>query len=162
MKAKILFFTIITISLVSLQANGQVLRDFSASTLKNETVSYNDLKGEAITVFDFWASWCRPCLKAMPKLEKIYQEYKSKGVNVVGVNTDGPRSIAKALPLINSLKITYPNISDIEGNVKEDLEVGSLPTLLVIKNNKVVYRHEGFAHGDEEEWRKTIDKLLEK
>ncbi|WP_075590410.1 TlpA family protein disulfide reductase [Labilibacter marinus] len=146
--------------MLGLSANAQVVRDFKTNTLSNEVRSFEDLKGDQLTVLDFWASWCRPCIKAMPKLEKVYQEYKDKGVAVVGVNIDGPRSFSKAAPLIHSLKISYTNISDIEGKLKDELEVSSMPTLLIIKGNKVVYRHEGYAAGDEEEWRKKIEKLL--
>ena len=159
---KVKYAAIVAIMLlIPLVNNAQVVRNFTSSNLKGEVVNYQALSGEKLTVIDFWASWCRPCLKAMPKLQKVYTEYKSKGVSFIGVNVDGPRSFSKALPLVNSLNITYPNISDIEGKLKEELEVSSMPTLLIIDhNNKVVFRHEGFASGDEEEWRSIIDKLL--
>ena len=74
---------------------------------------------------------------------------------------DGPRSFSKALPLIKSLGINYPVISDIEGRLKDDFEVGSLPTLIIVNSqNKIVFRHEGFAPGDEDDWKKEIEKLL--
>ncbi|WP_430932946.1 TlpA family protein disulfide reductase [Saccharicrinis sp. 156] len=146
---------------ISLNISAQTIRNFSTSTIDNKPVSYSDIKGEYLTVLDFWASWCRPCLKAMPKLQNIYQEYNHKGVAFIGVNTDGPRSFSKVLPLVNSLNITYPNIRDIEGKIKDELEVSSMPTFLIInKEDIVVFRHEGFASGDEEEWRKVIEKLL--
>lgn len=158
MQVRYVFITLVLS--IAFAANAQVVRDFKTNKLNNEVVSFEDLKGDKLTVLDFWASWCRPCLKAMPKLEKVYQEVSDKGVAVIGVNVDGPRSFSKALPLINSLKISYPNISDIEGKLKDELEVSSMPTLLIVKGNKVVYRHEGYAPGDEEEWLKKIEKLL--
>ncbi len=161
MKSKIYAAIIALIIITPISIHAQTVRNFSTSTLKGSSVSYQDIAGEKLTILDFWASWCRPCIKAMPKLQKVFQDYQSKGVAIVGVNVDGPRSFSKALPLINSLKITYPNLSDIEGKIKDDLEVSAMPTLLIInKDKKVVFRHEGFASGDEEEWRKIIDKLL--
>ncbi len=158
---KILLFTIFT-GLITATLQAQTIRDFSASTIHKETVTYSNIKGDSLTIIDFWASWCKPCLKAMPKLEKVFQEYRNKSVNVIGINVDGPRSVSKARPLVNTLNITYPIIIDMEGNIKNNMEVNSLPTLLIINSkNKIVYRHEGYAPGDEEELKRMIDKLLQ-
>jgi thiol-disulfide isomerase/thioredoxin len=45
--------------------------------------SYENLKGEKLTLIDFWATWCKPCIKAIPGLNEIYKEYKVKGVNLL-------------------------------------------------------------------------------
>ena len=141
--------------------NGQQLPDFYLNDINNEVKSFEDLKGDQLTVFDFWATWCKPCRKAIPELNIIYQEYQTKGVNIVGVNCDGPRSIAKVEPMVKSLNIQYPVLLDINSDLLNDLNISNFPTLIAVNTNgKVVYFHEGFAVGDEIEIKEALDELL--
>lgn len=156
---KNIFLLLALFAITATQA--QTVRDFTLKTVTNENQSYTQLKGEKLTIIDFWASWCKPCLKGIPKIEQLYKNNKDKGVQVIGLNCDGPRSISKVSPLVRNLKITYPVLTDINNTLMQELEVSALPTLLIIDvNNKIVYRHEGFAKGDEYELQEVIDKLL--
>ena len=58
--------------------------------IKGETVSIKGLKGKVV-VIDFWATWCGPCVAEMPKMKKLYAEYKDKGVEFIGVSLDQPK-----------------------------------------------------------------------
>jgi cytochrome c biogenesis protein CcmG/thiol:disulfide interchange protein DsbE len=139
----------------------QSVRDFTLYNTDGEIKTYNELKGEKLTILDLWASWCKPCLKSMPKIDIIYKEYKENGVEVIGINTDGPRSISKVKPIVRVLNLSYPNLTDTNNAVMKDLEVASLPTLLMVDNkNNIVYRHEGYSSGDEAALRNKIDELL--
>ena len=91
MKNFYLFFAIICISHLT---NAQIVPNFLLKDIESQTQSFESLKGEKLTLIDFWATWCKPCVKAIPKLNEIYKEYKEKGVNIIGVNCDGPRSIS--------------------------------------------------------------------
>lgn len=66
----------------------QQLRNFYLDDINGETTAYNEIKGEKLTVIDFWASWCKPCLKAMPKLEALRQKYSTQGVVLISINAD--------------------------------------------------------------------------
>lgn len=60
---------------------------FSAQDKDGNVKTERDVKGELILV-DFWASWCKPCIESIPKLETIYEKYKDKGLTVVSVSVD--------------------------------------------------------------------------
>jgi thiol-disulfide isomerase/thioredoxin len=60
--------------------------DFT-DAIKGSPVSIEGLKGKVV-VIDFWATWCGPCVAEMPKMKKIYAEYKDKGVEFIGVSLD--------------------------------------------------------------------------
>lgn len=152
---------LIFILVTGLSVNAQQLPDFYLNDIQNTPKSFEDVKGDQLTLFDFWATWCKPCQKAIPELNKIYNEYKTQGVHVVGINCDGPRSIAKVAPMTKSLQIQYPVLLDINSDLMNNLNLTNFPTLIAVnKKGKVVYIHEGFALGDEVEIKETIDELL--
>jgi thiol-disulfide isomerase/thioredoxin len=139
----------------------QSVTDFEFRDIENNTRTYNELKGEKLTLIDFWATWCGPCNKAIPELNKIYASYKNKGVEIIGINCDGPRSVSKVGPLSKSLQIQYPILIDINSEMKTELNIMGLPTLIIVNSKgKIVWIHEGFVSGDQEIIISEIEKYL--
>ena len=139
----------------------QVVKNYTLQDIENNKVSLYDLKGENITVLDFWTTWCKPCRKAIPELNKIYAEYKGQGIEIIGVNCDGPRTTAQVPGVSRSLEIEYPVLVDVNMDIANSMNIGNFPTLIIIDNkNKVKYFHEGFVPGDEEDIIAAISKLL--
>lgn len=148
-------------ALFSCCLNAQIISDFKLKDLENNNKSFSELKGEKLTLIDFWATWCKPCLNAIPELNKIYDAYKDKGVSLIGINCDGPRSVAKVGPVSKSLQIKYPVLLDINSEIKTGLNLMAFPTLLIVNNaGKIVWIHEGYIKGDAEEIIKEIEKQL--
>lgn len=139
----------------------QTVANFEFKNIENKSQSYNELKGEKLTLIDFWATWCKPCNQAIPELNKIYSSYKDKGVEIIGINCDGPRSVSKVGPLSKSLKIQYPVLIDINSELKNELNIIGLPTLVMVNTKgKIVWIHEGFVSGDEKIIIAEIEKQL--
>lgn len=154
---------VILFCLVLLPSSGlaQTVDNFELKDLQNNLQEFEELKGENLTLIDFWASWCKPCKKAIPYLNDIYANYKEKGVEIIGINCDGPRSISKVIPLSKSLRIQYPVLLDIDAAVKNDLNIMLFPTLIMVDaSGNIVWTHEGFVSGDDEHIKKAIDQQL--
>jgi len=135
---------------------------FRLRDLDDQWKEYADLKGDQLTVIDFWATWCQPCVRSIPLLNQMSVELKSKGVNFFGVSIDGPRNQAKVKPFIQSMGVTYPIIRDIDSELMKELSVSAVPTLVVYDaEGEQVYFHEGFRPGDEELIRNHIEELLD-
>jgi len=135
--------------------------DFTLKDLNQKSVSISDIQGENLTVIDFWATWCQPCIRSLPKLVEMSKELETKGVRFVGVSIDSPRNISKVKPFASSMGITYPVLVDPSGELMGELNVLAVPTLLIVDNDlNIVYTHEGFNAGDEVEIREEIEKLL--
>lgn len=67
---------------------GQKAPDFSADDINGHKVKFSDKLGNGYVLLDFWASWCGPCRKENPHLVELYNKYKDKGFDIVGVSLD--------------------------------------------------------------------------
>lgn len=153
-----LFLFIISVATSSAQFSALEVKD-----IDQNWVSLNDFKGEKLTVIDFWATWCKPCVSSIPKLNSIYEEFSENGVEFIGVNVDGPRNLAKVKPFVKTLNIKYPVVLDPNQDLVNEFNVNVFPTLIVFNAlGKEVFVHEGFNPGDEKLIRDELYKLLKK
>ncbi len=96
-----------------------------------------DLRG-SVVLLDFWASWCAPCRKQMPILDRIAQTYADENVMVVGINTDAEPRLA--LDFLRHRPVSYVSVFDEAGDVSAKYGVSKLPTLVLIdRTGKIVY-----------------------
>lgn len=131
---------------------------FRLRDLDNQWKEYEDLKGDRLTVIDFWATWCQPCIRSIPLLNEISEEFAEKGVSFFGVSIDGPRNQSKIKPFIQSIGVSYPILRDLNSDLMSELSVTAVPTLLLLDSEgELIYFHEGFRPGDEETIRKHIE-----
>ena len=146
-----------------LNISGDKLPDASMPDLNNKTVKLSELRQRGPLVLDFWATWCMPCIKAMPELEKLHQKYKDRGLQVIGINEDASRNQAKVKPFVEKLKVTFPILLDRDNAYMDKLKVQALPTtLLVAPDGEIVWRHSGFSPKTMKELEAKIATLLSK
>ena len=138
------------------------VQDFKLRDINNKRVAWTEIKGEKLTIIDFWATWCKPCIKSIPELVRIHEDFSSEGVAVVGINVDNPGNSAKVKPFSNNMGIPYPVLLDSNSEVMVSLNVNLLPTLLLVDvNDNIIYRHQGYRKGDEVKIREEIRKILD-
>lgn len=147
---------------INLQTHAQNVGNFELKDIENSFQTFEELKGEKLTLIDFWATWCKPCMKAIPELNKIYAEYQNQGVEVIGISCDGPRSVSKVSPLSRALKIKYPVLLDIDAEIKSDLNLSAFPSLIFVNPaGEVVWVHEGYLNGDADEIKAELENYLD-
>jgi thiol-disulfide isomerase/thioredoxin len=104
---------------------------------KMQTLS--SLKGKVVLI-DFWASWCKPCLKESPNVVKLYDKYKSKGFEILGVSLDKEKG--DWVKAIADYKLNWIHVSDLSfwnNKAAKDYGVQSIPfTVLVDKEGKII------------------------
>lgn len=129
---------------------------FALTSFDGKAVTSNDFKGKVV-LLDFWEVWCGPCMDAMPKVEKLYEKYKSKGFMVYGIIND-LKQLQAAKNLVKSKGIQFPALSG-NAKLKTDYKFdGAVPMYALIdRTGKVSWISGGYS-GDMEE---AIMKALE-
>jgi cytochrome c biogenesis protein CcmG, thiol:disulfide interchange protein DsbE len=156
-----LLLALLTLGLDCGQPLAAVAPDFNLRTPEGKRINLKALLAGGPVLLDFWATWCRPCVKAMPKLAGIHEEYNPRGLTVVGVNEDGPRGQARVRPFLKARKITFPIAMDLDGAVASRLQVSALPTtILVAPDGEIVLREVGFGPESEARLLRAIEGLL--
>lgn len=115
---------------------GQEAPDFTLKNLAGKSVSLKDFRGEKIVVLDFWASWCRPCLRAIPELNRIQKDYDEKDVQVLGINYQ--ETPAAVLSVKKKYMVKYPILLDSSGSVAKEYRVTGIPNLILVDKDGVV------------------------
>jgi cytochrome c biogenesis protein CcmG/thiol:disulfide interchange protein DsbE len=97
------------------------------------------LRGKAV-VLNFWASWCAPCKDEAPELEAASRRWRSRGVVVVGIDSQDFRGDARRFARRHG--VTYPLVHDGKGKTRDDYGVTGLPeTFFVDRSGKLVGDH---------------------
>lgn len=142
--------------LVSAFAFGQSLGkapNFSLKTADGKTVELKKLKGKVVVV-NFWATWCGPCKKEIPGFLDVYKQYKSKGLEIVGVSLDqdGWKPVK---PFIKDHGITYPVVIGDDELARAYGGIEGIPTTFVIdRKGNIATRHVGYMDD------KTFEQLV--
>lgn len=116
-----------------------------------------------VTLVDFWATWCAPCRVSMPRLQRIWQEYRPSGVEIYSVDTDdpSPEREPQVREFLLQNRLDFPVVLD-DGQASRAFSVASLPTLMLLdKQGKVAWRHIGALTGAQEtDLRAALDRAL--
>ncbi|MGE7674286.1 peroxiredoxin family protein [Lysinibacillus sp. NPDC094403] len=109
-----------------------VAPDFELKTLKGETVRLSDYVGKKV-ILNFWATWCPPCKEEVPHMQKIYEEYKNQGIEILAVNvTNKDKGEEAVAQFVKEHGLTFEVLLDEEGFVGSKYQVFTLPTTYMI------------------------------
>ena len=132
---------------------------FTLPTLKQaQPTALSAFAGKVVYV-DFWASWCAPCRTSFPLLNKLHQELKAQGFEVVAVNLDEDKT--KAEQFLAEFQVGFTVLRDETGEWADRYVVESMPTSFIVDRQGVVrHIHHGFTGTDIGELQQTISRLL--
>ena len=139
---------------------GYLAPDFALPNLDAKTVRLSDLRGKKGVFINFWATWCPPCRLEMPTIEKVYQDYKSRGLEILAVSIDaGPKGAIESF--MRELKLTFPVVLDPEMEVMRRYKFFALPSSVLIDKQGIVrFKEQGYRNWTDPESRKWLVEIL--
>ncbi len=113
---------------------------FSVTDFNGKPVDLSKSKGN-ITVIDFWATWCDPCIQEFPKVKKMYSKFKNKGILFIGVSLDD--DIEDLRGFVKQEEVEWPQVFDgkrWKGTIPALYNIQIIPTMIVLdRENKIRY-----------------------
>ena len=140
-----------------------ILEQLKLEDLDGESQPLSAHLGKGPLLLDFWATWCKPCLMAMPELEELYGDLHERGLQIVGINEDGPRNASKVKPFVRTHGYSFPIVLDLNRNAQRRLNALTLPTTLLLDSEGVVVHASfGYRKGEIAKLRAKIEEMLPK
>lgn len=142
---------------------GAVITGFSTTDLDGNAVDSSILSEAKLTVLNVWATYCTPCVNEMPDLETLSQNYKDKGVQVVGLVADvfdDEEKKAEAKEILSATGVTYVNLlpdTVLDDSLLYDI-TGTPTTLFLDSEGKILKIVEGTR--DLDALTEMVDELL--
>ena len=137
--------------------------DFTLKDLKGNDVTLSKVGG--LIILDFWATWCHPCKVEIPYLVEFYNNYKNRGLTVIGVSAEDHETLIK---FKNELAATgtdmnYIMLTDSAREVSTMFGIKSIPTSFFISPEGTMLKKEiGFSEESVPEFQKLIEENLPK
>lgn len=100
-----------------------------------EDVKLSDFKGKGV-MLNFWATFCEPCKAEMPYMEKLYPEYKEKGIEIIAVSLDATQLVINRF--IDTYDLTFPISHDSKKQVTDLYKIGPMPTTYFIDPEGII------------------------
>jgi thiol-disulfide isomerase/thioredoxin len=126
-------------------------------TLDGKDFDLTSLLGRPVLI-DFWATWCVPCRQSMPAVAKIYEEFHSKGLEVVGVNITDDHDVVSRFVRKNNMSWTH--LEDPDVVTEQHWGQAGIPRLVLIgKDGKVLFDSDGWDENEEEKLRSALHAI---
>jgi peroxiredoxin len=137
--------------------------NFTLPDLNGKKVELKSLLGKGPVFIHFWATWCKPCLEELPYLDKMGQTYKDKGLAMVAISVDDPKTVNKVKSLVKSRRFKFLVLLDTAQEVSNLYHVQDvMPTdILLDAKGMIRHTHTGYKPGDEVTLEKEIVRLLD-
>jgi cytochrome c biogenesis protein CcmG/thiol:disulfide interchange protein DsbE len=137
----------------------------SIKNLKKEKVNTGKLHNDGKPfIINFWATWCKPCVLELNTIAEEYDDWvEETGVKLYAVSIDDARNSKRVAPFVKGKRWKYTVLLDENSDFKRAMNVNNPPhTFLYDGKGNLVWQHNGYAPGDEEELYEQVLKLVKK
>lgn len=140
--------------------DGEPLPDFTLIDMSGNKHTLSSYKGRVVMV-NFWATYCGPCIKELPSMTRLKQKLGDKSFEILAIDMAEEKSDIEAFMQRHDIKVNFPILLDMEGNVIEQWMVSAVPsTFIVDTSGKIRYTYYGGLEWDSEEVIADIKGLM--
>jgi thiol-disulfide isomerase/thioredoxin len=133
--------------------------EFNLQDVRGGSFNSSELKGKVVVV-DFWATWCDPCIKEIPKYKELREKLTEKGVEILGITMESG-SIDEVRPEVARLEIPYPVVMGTDAVADGFGGLIAFPTTFVVdRDGKIYKKYLGMTANKTEKIEKDIAALL--
>lgn len=115
-------------------AVGKAVPDYRAVSISGDSVSLVAQRGKVV-LLNVWATWCHPCRAEIPELLVLYDKYRPRGLELVGVSIDANGSDEAIRSFMKNFRMTYPIWRDPDERVSAEFLVVGVPATFLIDRN---------------------------
>lgn len=132
--------------------------DVRIKTVSGKSYRLKELKGQVVFI-NFWATWCVPCLREMPSMERLNRKMKGKAFRMLAINFD--ESIERIRNFIEGKGFTFEIVLDPGGTIGEKYNAERLPlTYIIGRNGNIARRAIGAREWDEAMMVKMLEHMI--
>lgn len=132
---------------------------FKLTTLTGETIDDSIISNNKLTMVNYWATWCGPCVGEIPDLQKIYEEYAGNGFSIIGVLL-GDEDYDGARQFISDTGVTYPVVLPEGVFMTLASDIQAIPTTMFFDSNGQQVGETQVGSLSYADWVSLIDSLL--
>lgn len=155
---------IFSASTVFAQTEVSTLPDTKVKTTDGKSVSTASFSNDGKPmIVSFWATWCKPCILELNTIHDEYEELvEETGVKLIAISIDDARNAPKVAPFVAGKGWEYEIYIDENSDFKRAMSVNNVPhTFLLNGKGEIVWSHNSFSPGDEEELFEHVKTLAE-
>lgn len=158
---KTLITLLFTLFITSLSFSQDVLPSMQIKSLDGQSIQLEDIsKNDQLVVVSLWATWCVPCKNELDAISEVYDDWIDEtNVKLYAISVDDSRTVKRVKPLVSGKGWDYEILLDTNSDLKRQLNAPTIPLTLLVKNNKILYRHSGYTPGAEDELYKKIKEF---
>ena len=133
--------------------------DFALQDLDGKLRKLSDFRGHVVAV-NFWATWCPPCRKELPSMQRTYEAFQNKGFMIVGVNVG--ESWDTVAPFLEDFSLKYPIVLDKDSSAMAEWGIMGLPTTFIVdKQGRITHRITGGRDWDNPGFRSALEAIID-
>ncbi len=142
---------------------GSAAPPIEATTLEGapRAKTLRDYEGKVV-LLNVWATWCDPCREEMPSLERLYRDYRSRGLRIAAISIDDAGNVQLVRDFVTENRLTFDILHDPKTTIMRQYQVRGVPETFLISRRGEIFATRFAADWSSPAYRALVDTLLQR